>query len=86
MTSFYEFILYVELNDDVEKKTIELSNYNNLYRIKQWSNLSTTDENVKIREIVFESQYNIYNFILQSYNNHKITKLIGFIKTPLFTI
>lgn len=84
MSNFYEFILYVELNDEVDKITIELSNNNSFYKIKQWADLATSDENVKVREIVFESQYNIYNYILQKYSNQNISKLIGFIKTPLY--
>jgi len=84
MANFYEFVLYVQLNEEVDKKTIELSNYNNIYRIKYWSDLDTDVEDVKVREITFESQYNIYNYILEKYTGHKINRLIGYVKTPLY--
>lgn len=84
MSNFYEFILYVELTEDVDKNTIELSNSNSLYRIKQWSDVNMNDETVQVREVVFESQFNIYNYILQKYAAFNVRKLIGYIKTPLY--
>lgn len=84
MSNFYEFILYVELTEDVDKNTIELSNNNSLYRIKQWSDVNMNDETTQVREVVFESQFNIYNYILQKYAGFNVRKLIGYIKTPLY--
>lgn len=89
MSNFYEFILYVENNEDVEKKTIQLSNYNTLYNIKQWRVIEndTTDdgeENGKLCEVIFESRQNIYNFIIENYRGQKINKLYGYIKTPIY--
>ena len=84
MSIFYEFILYVELNEDVEKKTVELSSNNSFYRIKQWSDVNTSDDEVQVREVVFESQYNIYNFILQNYAGHTLHKLTGYMKTTIY--
>ena len=76
MASFYEFILYVEYNEEVEKKTKSLINMtNNLYRVKQWTDLDTKDENVKMREIIFESSYNIYDQIIEKFKDEKINKL-----------
>ena len=84
MSNFYEFVLYVEYNEEVQKKTLELSNPNNLFTIRQWKDLDTNDENLKIREIIFESPHNIYNVIIQHYANHNIHKFLGFMKTPIY--
>ena len=85
MASFYEFILYVEYNEEVEKKTKSLINMtNNLYRVKQWTDLDTKDENVKMREIIFESSYNIYDQIIEKFKDEKINKVLGYVKNQIY--
>ena len=87
MASFYEFILYVEYNEEVEKKTKSLINMtNNLYRVKQWTDLDTKDENVKMREIIFESSYNIYDQIIEKFKDEKINKVLGYVKNHAFLL
>jgi hypothetical protein len=86
MSFTYEFIVKLEFNEEVEKKTQELTNANNylIYGMKSWLDItSTTDENVKVREIVFLSQYNIYNNILQYFSTDKIVSIDAYTKFPL---
>jgi hypothetical protein len=86
MSFLYEFIVKVELNEEVEKKTQELTNANNyiIYGIQSWlDTISTIDENLKIREIVFLSQYNIYNNIIQYFSGDKIVSMNAYSKFPL---
>ena len=86
MSFLYEFIVKVELNEEVEKKTQELSTVNNylIYGIQSWLDInSTVDENLKIREIIFLSQYNIYNNIVQYFSGDKIVGINAYTKFPL---
>ena len=86
MGFLYEFIVKVELNEGVEKKTQELLTANNyiIYGIQSWvDTTSTIDEKVKVREIVFLSQYNIYNNITQYFSDDKIISINAYTKFPL---
>ena len=57
---------------------------NNLYRVKQWTDLDTKDENVKMREIIFESSYNIYDQIIEKFKDEKINKVLGYVKNQIY--
>jgi hypothetical protein len=86
MSFLYEFIVKVELNEEVEKKTQELANANNyiIHGIQSWvDTTSTIDETFKVREIVFLSQYNIYNNIVQYFSGDKIVSINAYTKFPL---
>jgi len=86
MSFTYEFIVKLEFNEEVEKKTQELTNANNylIYGMQSWLDItSSVDENVKVREIVFLSQYNIYNNILQYFSTDKIVSINAYTKFPL---
>jgi len=86
MSFTYEFIVKLEFNEEVEKKTEELTKANNYlsYGMKSWlDTTSTVDENVKVREIVFLSQYNIYNNILQYFSTDNIISIDAYTKFPL---
>jgi len=89
--NFYEFVLQVELTDEVVKKTNKLAEFNNSYKIKCWSDFESkkdkeveTEREPTIREITFESHYDIYNYILQEYSGQKIKKLLGYNKIPIY--
>lgn len=84
MAQFYEFILFVELTEQVEKKSIQLANTNNNHRVKFWADHKTDYEDVFLREIVFESSYDIRNYLLQCFASDNVSKLIGFLKTPIY--
>ena len=86
MSFTYEFIIKIQLTEEVEKKTQELLTANNylIYGIQSWLDInSTVDENLKVREIVFLSQYNIYNNILQYFSTDKIVSINAYTKFPL---